>query len=687
MSFASRIRLCSPPLLRPQHHTRTTLLGTLPGFDSLPPDCLASLATRLQEETFAAQATIVREGEPGDRCYLIVAGKAELSVDVGGRASPLGGLGPGDYFGELALLVKEGTRQATITAVTELRALSLEGDTFRTIVKRTDETGTALIRHAERLMTARFLKTVGAFATLDSAQLEVVASRITPRNVAAGELIVRQGEPGESCFMVRSGRVEVLVTRDGVGELLATLSAGALFGEGTLVTGAPRSASVRAIEPTELLELDRQALLEATRNTQRVGRELVQLLRLREFPQHAQRIELHERTSPEGEQTTVLKNPTLGTYYRLSPRGRFVWERLDGRHDLRQLTLDFLAEYDVFAPDFVADLVGGLAHAGFLEVSATEGELGRAATRSSWSRMVGRARRAMDWQISIRHADALVATLYRRGVRLLFTRPGFVGMAALALFGITAFVVVGRDASHLVADTPVRILPWLYGGLAISIVIHEAGHAFATTFYGRTVPRAGIGLYWLAPVAFVDTSDMWLGTRRERIVVSLAGPAADLVTAGVAGVLALSVGNETVAAGLWAFTLPLYLNVLLNLNPLLEFDGYHILTDIVDRPNLRAESLAWLRGAFPRVLRSPSVVRRHGLELAYGACSLAFVFVLAAVTIVLYRAVLQSITDELLPHVVAVGLSWLFAGGVVALTTAAAVADMRRLDESRDRLI
>ncbi len=49
-------------------------------------------------------------------------------------------------------------------------------------------------------------------------------------------------------------------------------------------------------------------------------------------------------------------------------------------------------------------------------------------------------------------------------------------------------------------------------------------------------------------------------------------------------------------------TLPLYLGVVLNLNPLLEYDGYHIVTDLLDRPNLRTEALAWVRRAFPGVL-------------------------------------------------------------------------------------
>jgi hypothetical protein len=51
--------------------------------------------------------------------------------------------------------------------------------------------------------------------------------------------------------------------------------------------------------------------------------------------------------------------------------------------------------------------------------------------------------------------------------------------------------------------------------------------------FGREVHRAGVGWYWFGPIAFVDTTDMWLDGPRKRILVSCAGPAADLVLGGI----------------------------------------------------------------------------------------------------------------------------------------------------------
>ena len=60
----------------------------------------------------------------------------------------------------------------------------------------------------------------------------------------------------------------------------------------------------------------------------------------------------------------------------------------------------------------------------------------------------------------------------------------------------------------------------------------------------------GVGWYWFGPIAYVDTSDMWLAGRKERVFVSLAGPYADLVTGGLAALVAWFVPNPVLSAAL-----------------------------------------------------------------------------------------------------------------------------------------
>lgn len=110
------------------------------------------------------------------------------------------------------------------------------------------------------------LRQVPAFRTLDAAHLESVAARLVSRTFLEGEVVVAEGSPGDSMFLIARGCVEVVT--GGQGETpspevsLSTLSAGAAFGELALLLGGPRRATVRALSPVNLLELPQSALHE-----------------------------------------------------------------------------------------------------------------------------------------------------------------------------------------------------------------------------------------------------------------------------------------------------------------------------------------------------------------------------------------------------------------------------------------
>jgi cAMP-dependent protein kinase regulator len=82
-----------------------------------------------------------------------------------------------------------------------------------------------------------------------------------------GDVILREGQPGESLFMLTSGRVRAFQKDRATGKQvrIADLREGAFFGEISLLTGQPRNASVVALNSCELLELDRPTLDEITR--------------------------------------------------------------------------------------------------------------------------------------------------------------------------------------------------------------------------------------------------------------------------------------------------------------------------------------------------------------------------------------------------------------------------------------
>ena len=102
-----------------------------------------------------------------------------------------------------------------------------------------------------------FLKRVAWFEDLDQRSLDAIANAAVEQTYQPGEYIMRQGDTGVGAFIVRSGKVEVLQERDGKEVMLATLGPGDVVGEMALLDEFPRSASVRAKEPTTALGIQR----------------------------------------------------------------------------------------------------------------------------------------------------------------------------------------------------------------------------------------------------------------------------------------------------------------------------------------------------------------------------------------------------------------------------------------------
>jgi CRP-like cAMP-binding protein len=351
----------------PQDRRLELLAGMLP-FTHLPPPVLKKLAARLTEERFQSGDTVVVEGDADDRLYLIMEGRAEASTTGPSGIVPLATLGPGELFGEIALLEPGSTRQATVTAVEHLLLLSLDAADFHRIFDAHPEARSAFAKMADDLSLTKFLKQASPFSMLDGERLKRLAARIESLDVPAGETIIRQGETGEECYLLRSGRVEVLARgAQGAERNLATLGPGSLFGEVALLTDEPRKATVRALEPCTLLALRRADLLEATGENRQTGERILELVRMRDRPRWVRGIAVHHRTSLTGETITTLKDPKRDAYHRLSPAGWFVWQHLDGEHTVRDLTSEYLAKYEVPASHAVVDAVVGLVEAGFAQ--------------------------------------------------------------------------------------------------------------------------------------------------------------------------------------------------------------------------------------------------------------------------------------------------------------------------------
>jgi CRP-like cAMP-binding protein len=113
---------------------------------------------------------------------------------------------------------------------------------------------------------AELLAGTSLFGGLDEKALQGLAEQTVRRSLDKGQHLFRQGDGGESLYVVIEGLVKVSVSSGDGGEMvLTTLSPPDVFGELSLVDEGPRSASAVAVEPSTLLALDRRALLDVIR--------------------------------------------------------------------------------------------------------------------------------------------------------------------------------------------------------------------------------------------------------------------------------------------------------------------------------------------------------------------------------------------------------------------------------------
>lgn len=133
-------------------------------------------------------------------------------------------------------------------------------------------------------VSSTVLRTVPLFASVPEEQLRLLATVITRRSTTRGSIVMAAGDPTDSLYIVLSGRLKVMMSdADGKEVILSILGAGEFFGEMGLIDDSPRSASVLAIEPCELLAISKRdfkkALAENFEMSMAVMRGLVHRLR------------------------------------------------------------------------------------------------------------------------------------------------------------------------------------------------------------------------------------------------------------------------------------------------------------------------------------------------------------------------------------------------------------------------
>ncbi len=344
------------------------------------------------------------------------------------------------------------------------------------------------------------------------------------------------------------------------------------------------------------------------------------------------------RTLYRGQLWYVLQDRTSGRFHRLSPAAHLLVALLDGQRTLEDawgMACERLGE-DALTQEEVIRLLGQLHAADVLfgDVPPDIDELADRGQRQRRRRVTMSLLNPLAVRVPLLDPDRFLDAT--AGIsRLVFSAFGAVVFLATLIYAGLLAAQNWRPLTENIADNVLAADSLLLLLVTYPIVkaLHELGHAYAVKRWGGEVHEMGVMLLVLIPVPYVDASDsMSFPEKGRRALVGAAGILVELFLASVAMIVWVNA-----EPGLWrAFAFNVMLiggvsTVLFNGNPLLRFDGYYVLSDLIEIPNLANRANQYIgylvqRYAFGVTgLDSPATARGEAPWL-FGYAIAAFVY-------------------------------------------------------------
>ncbi len=404
-------------------------------------------------------------------------------------------------------------------------------------------------------------------------------------------------------------------------------------------------------------------------------------------PELAPDVELKEFTLRWGNNYAMIANPRDLLHYRLEPGEIELLPLMDGTRTVKEIVVERFQDAGDIELSAVSDLVRQLRVGSFFVTPFQDFDaiLQRAMDPVSAARSHAR-RFAKTLSIEWRGANRLVEWWYRHLLKYFFIPAVGVLAALAAVAGGVAFVALLRSGEFsLSGESPAAQSLALLAMSYFLTFMHELGHAVVLTHYGRKVKSAGFMIYFGSPAFFVDSSDGLMMDRGQRIVQSFAGPYAELIIAGAASALAWFFPDWWMAPVLYKFAGLNYFVIFLNLVPMLELDGYWILSDLIQVPDLRPRSLQFLRYDLWQKLRRRERFTKQEVGLGvYAVLGVAFTILTLWWSVIVWEEIFGGLIHALwdaglLGRILLIALALFVAGPILRGAIALVRALVRRV--------
>lgn len=350
----------------------------------------------------------------------------------------------------------------------------------------------------------------------------------------------------------------------------------------------------------------------------------------------------------------VLYDPFNNEFFRLRPAAyRFV-ARLNLGQTVEEVWKEVMAEYPDDAPgqEDVIQLLAQLYHANLLhyDLPADSAKL-----FERYKERKQKIRRAtlmsiMFFRVPLFDPDNLLKRLLplARIVMSPFGAVVWVGVIAAAVkVLIDNWAQVGVQTQAILAPAN---LPLLYLALILIKTLHEFGHSFAVRRFGGEVHTMGIMFLIFNPLPYMDATAAWtFRSKWKRVFVGSAGMITEVFVAACAVFVWANTGAGVINS--LAYNMMFIASVstvLFNINPLLRFDGYYILSDLLDIPNLHAQSSQHLRHLVERYAFGYKKSQSPAANFSEGFWLTVFGILSGLYKLVVFTTILLFVADRFL---------------------------------------
>ncbi len=201
---------------------------------------------------------VMRQGEAGDSLFLVASGELRVFVQTPGGTKDIAHLFENTLFGEMALITGQ-PRTASVAVVGDADVIAVSKTALAAVMAAVPAVREGLDRFSRERLIKNLLQTSPLFVPFTKSQQGELLRRFEGHEIEPGVDIIREGERGQGLFLILSGEVDVVSHADTAQPVkLAHLRAGDMFGEMSLVTDQPTSATVRATTATTVLFLARE---------------------------------------------------------------------------------------------------------------------------------------------------------------------------------------------------------------------------------------------------------------------------------------------------------------------------------------------------------------------------------------------------------------------------------------------